>query len=377
LARVLPSLAERGIDVRLAARHVVEPRAFGIRAATIAWAKDDAPSDARAARIVAETIADWRPDAVMTSNVHDAAVLQAARTARRLIVRVHDHRLFCPQGNRQYPHFPTLCTKPMSAGTCVANALLRGCGPGLSARTVRLVRARETLRKIVVQADHVVVSSRFMAGLCGINGVAAERIRTLPPPFSGEPVTVAAPRPERDRILFAGRLVRDKGLASLIRAIARIAPERRPQLAAAGAATEESSDVPALAARLGVELTMLGKLASSELNAAIDASTLVAVPSLWPEPFGLMGIEAQARGRPVVAYDVGGISEWMGDAGILVPREDEPALAAAMETVSDSARWPAYSAAALRQARAYAARDHVDALIRLFTTPARAKGAIS
>jgi glycosyltransferase involved in cell wall biosynthesis len=122
---------------------------------------------------------------------------------------------------------------------------------------------------------------------------------------------------------------------------------------------------------------MLGKLASSELNAAIDASTLVAVPSLWPEPFGLMGIEAQARGRPVVAYDVGGISEWMGDAGILVPREDEPALAAAMETVSDSARWPAYSAAALRQARAYAARDHVDALIRLFTTPARAKGAIS
>jgi hypothetical protein len=163
LARVLPSLAERGIDVRLAARHVVEPRAFGIRAATIAWAKDDAPSDARAARIVAETIADWRPDAVMTSNVHDAAVLQAARTARRLIVRVHDHRLFCPQGNRQYPHFPTLCTKPMSAGTCVANALLRGCGPGLSARTVRLVRARETLRKIVVQADHVVVSSRFMA----------------------------------------------------------------------------------------------------------------------------------------------------------------------------------------------------------------------
>jgi glycosyltransferase involved in cell wall biosynthesis len=112
-----------------------------------------------------------------------------------------------------------------------------------------------------------------------------------------------------------------------------------------------------------VHVTMLGQLNSREVNAAIDASSLVAVPSLWPEPFGLMGIEAQARGRPVVAYDVGGISEWMGDAGILVPRGDTGALARSISTVLEPASWNAFSEAALRQAAAYSIDAHVDSLL--------------
>ena len=45
----------------------------------------------------------------------------------------------------------------------------------------------------------------------------------------------------------------------------------------------------------------------------IRSASIVAVPSLWPEPFGLIGLEAAVHGVPAVAFDVGGIREWLHD----------------------------------------------------------------
>jgi glycosyltransferase involved in cell wall biosynthesis len=47
--------------------------------------------------------------------------------------------------------------------------------------------------------------------------------------------------------------------------------------------------------------------------ALLARATLIAVPSLWPEPFGLVGLEAAQHGVPAVAFDVGGIRAWLED----------------------------------------------------------------
>ncbi len=363
LSRVLPALAAEGVDLRIAARRVLDADAFGVPALELGWGADDAPASREAARAIRALIRATRPDAVITSNVHDALAMDAARSAPRLIVRVHDHRLFCPQGDRQFPHFRAPCSYAMSGGACFSNAVLRGCVAGFAPRTVRLVRSRLALRDAALRADNFVVSSRYMADLCLRNGVTQEQLRVFVPPFGGE--VSRTPRPARDRVLFAGRLVRDKGLPSLARAVALIPAQRRPELAVAGAMTAELRAFPAEAAALGLEPSLLGKLRPEALRAEIDASTIVAVPSLWPEPFGLMGIEAMARGRPVAAYDAGSISEWMGDAGLLVPSGDEPALARAIEALLEPARWNACSDAGLRQVEAYRIERHVEAMLGL------------
>jgi glycosyltransferase involved in cell wall biosynthesis len=119
----------------------------------------------------------------------------------------------------------------------------------------------------------------------------------------------------------------------------------------------------------GVHVQALGRLSAAKLRAAYDAASLVAVPSLWAEPYGLVGIEAFARGRPVVAYGVGGIPEWIGASeggGIAVAREDEAALARAIVALLDRAAWTAASQRAFSSSQQYRLEAHVNALRAIY-----------
>ena len=70
-----------------------------------------------------------------------------------------------------------------------------------------------------------------------------------------------------------------------------------------------------------------------QLEMEFERSLFAVVPSRWPEPFGMVGPEAMSRGRPVVAFDVGGIPDWLEDgvSGLLVPPGDINGLAGAMD----------------------------------------------
>jgi glycosyltransferase involved in cell wall biosynthesis len=93
---------------------------------------------------------------------------------------------------------------------------------------------------------------------------------------------------------------------------------------------------------------------------------------MWPEPFGLAGLEALVRGRPVVASATGGIPEWLrhGRSGLLVAPGDHRALARALSSLlDDPERCQAMGAygRALIEAEFSEVR-HVEALARVYST---------
>lgn len=363
---VLPALLERGVRVRLLAREVTDVRRFGAEACAVPWGGEDDPPSRDAARTVAAELARLRPQTIVTASVFDAAVLDIVRAApARWLVRIHDHRAFCPTGDRVYPHFTQHCVAAMG-GACRAATVLHGCVRGPRPASFRSIASREAIRDRIAAADGVLVSSAHMRAICATNGIAPERIAITPPPlpdaaYAAEP----SPRPARRTLLFASRLTPRKGLRSLIGALARLPREERPRLVVAGSGASEERDARGDAARAGLDVVWAGHLAQDALRAAIDEAAAVAVPSLWPEPFGLIGIEAQARGRPAVGYDVGGIPEWIADAGIAVPRGDQPALAGAIRDVLDDDTWPRLAASARRRAEAYRLDAHVERLLTL------------
>ena len=364
---VLPEFATRGVRVRVLAREVSDGAGFGAGAREVRWADENGAPSTDAARTVADDLRRHPADVVVTASVFDTAVLDAVRAhAARWFVRVHDHRSFCPTGDRVYPQFEGPCSAAMGAA-CRGAVLVRGCVHGPRPSSFRRIAAREAVRDRIARADGLLVSSAHMRATCEANGVDGSRVTITPPPLPDAAFArPLAPRPSAPALLFASRLVPRKGLRSLLGALAKLAPGERPRLVVAGEGEAEERDARAQAARDEIAVEWRGKLSASAMRAAIDDADAVAVPSLWPEPFGLVGIEAQARGRPAVAYGVGGIADWIGGAGISVRRGDETALAGAIRAILDEGTWSGLSSAARARAEDHRLGAHVERLFRLF-----------
>ena len=175
--------------------------------------------------------------------------------------------------------------------------------------------------------------------------------------------------PARPSVVFVGRVTRQKGLPVLLRAAQWLDPAAQLVLCAGQADTPElEAEVSWLvehlrATRPGV-VWIPGMLAKPEVIQILSHATVFACPSLY-EPLGIVNLEAMACGTAVVASDVGGIPEVVdaGRTGLLVPADDDAALAEAINSlVADPARAAQYGAAGRARAVAEFSWDSIAAL---------------
>jgi glycosyltransferase involved in cell wall biosynthesis len=119
-------------------------------------------------------------------------------------------------------------------------------------------------------------------------------------------------RRRSDALAFVGRVTPEKGIVEAIE-IAKAA-ERPLRIAAKVGPTPKEQDFnrdvfqPALKAA-GSSVEFLGELSTTDRDRLFASSYAVLMPGSWPEPFGLVAIEALACGAPVIAKPVGGLTE--------------------------------------------------------------------
>jgi glycosyltransferase involved in cell wall biosynthesis len=186
--------------------------------------------------------------------------------------------------------------------------------------------------------------------------------------FASQPAESAeSPVPADGRVAFLGRMTRLKGGDLLIRAVHDAA-----QRLGAPVPLLMMGDGPqrmeweSLAARLEVPCTFSGWVSGRRRWELLRRCSVAALPSIWPEPFGLVGLEAGAVGVPTIAADVGGVREWLRDGtnGILVPAPASPASfgAALARLLSDPTAQRRLRAGATRMASEMTVARHVDRL---------------
>ena len=166
-------------------------------------------------------------------------------------------------------------------------------------------------------------------------GVPAERIRLIWSAVDRAALVPSAPRAVlRQRLgadggsvlLAAANLVRRKGLDVLLEALAGL-PQARLWIAGDG---PERPELERAARGLGGRVVFLGR--RGDVPDLLEACDIFVLPSR-AEGLGVAALEAMARGRPVVASDVGGLAEAVGheQCGLLVPPGDARALRGALE----------------------------------------------
>jgi glycosyltransferase involved in cell wall biosynthesis len=137
---------------------------------------------------------------------------------------------------------------------------------------------------------------------------------------------------------FAGRLVPEKGLTSLIDAVARLSPAARLLVVGDGPYRPQIEEH---VRRAGLEgrVEMAGAVRHLDMSRYLRRMDLLVLPSLttarWKEQFGRVLVEAMVLGVPVVGSDSGEIPSVIGDAGLVFPEGDSEQLARRIEALVD------------------------------------------
>jgi len=176
----------------------------------------------------------------------------------------------------------------------------------------------------------VIVPSAYLQKELGLAGIDPSKIRVIPPFVHGLDQTSSPAGFGRD-VLFAGRIVWAKGVFDLLEAMTLVDGNVRLVISGAGP-VDQALAARAVELKLEDRIDFVGWTLHQAMAGLYRRARLVVMPSRWQEPFGLVGLEAQALARPVLAYDVGGIREWLqdGSTGLTVPAGNTLALAAGM-----------------------------------------------
>ena len=132
---------------------------------------------------------------------------------------------------------------------------------------------------------------------------------------------------------YMGRLVDEKGVATLIRAFAKVCERAttRPRLLLIGDGTARS-DIEALVAKLGLaqSVDFVGTQSGEALVDWVAKGMIGVIPSIWYEPMGGVAVELMAAGKSLIVSSMGGLAECVGDAGLVFRNGDDEALAGQM-----------------------------------------------
>jgi glycosyltransferase involved in cell wall biosynthesis len=342
----------------------------------------------------------WAPDVIYLQSLQNVALIQELARRFRVVSFIHCYNGTCISGAKTFK-FPVIRPCQRRFGSpCLFLFYPRRCG-GLNPLTLwRDYQKQQQRLGFLRRCAAVVTHSRHMREEYLRHGFAPDKVICLPH-FVAPPATLhrnsspLAPGPtpvastphsalrtphSPFRLLFLGRMDHLKGGHYLLKALPKIQQAlKRPMdvtFAGEGPARAKWEEQ---AKGIALTITFTGWLEPEQRDELLESIDLLVVPSLWPEPFGQVGLEAGHHGIPAAAYDVGGISEWLkeGVNGHLAsgnPPTPEGLGDAVINCLADSDHYAHLRLGALQMTRRFDLQSHVAALEEVFRKVVNLKG---
>jgi glycosyltransferase involved in cell wall biosynthesis len=267
------------------------------------------------------------------------------------VLSLHDYKLACPSYRLFDDRRHEVCTKCLDQrGAYLWAPIATGCWDG--SRGGGALLAAEALTTKLTRAytrgpGAVIVLNELQRRVVERAGVAPDKIHKVPHGVEIEP---PSNEPRGDHALFVGRLAVEKGVADAIEACSRSG--MRLLVLGDGPLRD---DLEKLAAHLGADVEFRGHVTQDEVMAEMRRARLLLVPSRWHEVLALVIVQAIATHLPVVATDLGGNPDLLGDGrGFLHRPAGVDELTAILTTLAAD---PARATAAAANAAAWATSE--------------------
>jgi glycogen(starch) synthase len=248
-----------------------------------------------------------------------------------VVVEHHGFQAICPNGQLLIEPMETPCPGHFMAGhhsVCLRCNSSQGGAASMKLWVLTFVRrflckhvaANITPTKWLgelIQLPHVVAIP---------HGIERPLVRVMPLPADEPP-----------RIAFLGRLVSTKGVRVLLHAAGILREEKKSfDLLIVGDGPERNAlEELARNPQLNGLVSFTGRLSSEEVATALSTASMVVIPSLGGEVFGLAVAENMLRGLPVIASDLGAFLEVLGGAGLTFETGSASSLAAQIARLLD------------------------------------------
>ena len=311
------------------------------------------------------------PDIVYLHNIHNPYIVEVLTELKPVVKYVHDHESYCPKGLRIVND--SICSNSLSL-RCAINAF-RGNGYKCMGRRGEPLKVLKKIRQMLMirhahrNVKKFVVASNHMKNNLLMQGYQDNRIAVIPY-FTVIPDDITEVS-QQNNILFVGRISPEKGLDIFIESLELLEADFR--FIIVGDGSPEYVDMlhnKVREKKLEEKVEFSGWVDNRHISEYHAKSAFLVVPSIWPEPFGIVGIEAMAHSRPAISFNVGGIPEWLEHekTGFLIERMDIKDFARKMNLLlrNKSLRHELGQNAYKRVSTIFNKTNHIQKLIHVF-----------
>ena len=327
----------------------------------------------------------WRPDVLYCHGMLTSAWQRRLLECAPGVYFAHAYHGACISGLKAFA-FPRRrpCSRPFG-WPCLLHYFPHRCG-GLDPRTMwRLYRREKERLEVLSRYAVILTHSTFAREQYARLGLNCRTITfcVMEPEPSPQPLVSLEGMPRMrhqapDRILFLGRMEPAKGGDLLLDAlpVAQHALGRPLKVVWAGDGFRRQAWQKRAAQLPGISSEFPGWIDRADLPTLFARTDLLVVPSLWPEPFGMVGPEAGRYGVPAAAFRVGGIPNWLehGSSGYLAPADPPTAeglAGAIVGCLRDPEEHARLREGARRLARRFTLLSHLAELVPVLEEAAR------
>lgn len=332
---------------------------------------------------------DWHPDVLYAHGLLEPAVERRTLDIAPAVFFAHNYYGTCVSGAKTFKNpVVTPCARRFG-WQCLAHYYPRHCGGWNPITMVNLFRQQRGRLELLPRYKAIVTHSEHMQREYLNHGLTASRVFNV---THGSEVggradgdVVGAQRDGQRpwNLIFVGRMDRLKGGRELLEALPSVARTlARPIHVTFAGDGPDRSAWEARASRLcsehaEINVAFPGWVDRQAIESLFSRSDLLVLPSLWPEPLALVGLEAARYRLPVAAFGVGGISDWLtsGVNGFLAPGDPptvEGLAAAIVACLRDRVTYERLRNGAGRLSAELAFENHVELLLRVFNEVAHA-----